>query len=99
MNHEQLDALAQRLFAAIAAGDTDTVAECYHPDVQIWHNYSGKVQSREENLKLLRWLSRTISDFKYDQVERTCFEGGFVQRHVLRGRVNEATIEAPTCMV
>lgn len=99
MSPQEIDALAQRLFAAIAAGDANTVADCYHPDVQIWHNYSGRVQARDENLKMLRWLSRTIVGFQYDAVERTCFEGGFVQRHVLRGKVGDAAIDAPTCMV
>ncbi|HWK49777.1 MAG TPA: nuclear transport factor 2 family protein [Steroidobacter sp.] len=99
MSPREIEALAERLFTAIAVGDADTVAACYHPDVQIWHNHSGRVQGLDENLKMLRWLNRTITGFKYDAVERTCFEGGFVQRHVLRGTVVDQTIEAPTCMV
>lgn len=99
MNPQQIDALVGRLFRAIAAGDTATVGECYHPDVRIWHNHDGRSQSLEDNLKLLRWLSREIRGFSYDAVERTVFEGGFVQRHVLRGTVRDVAIEAPTCMV
>lgn len=99
MSPTEIDALADRLFAAIAAGDSETVADCYHTDVRIWHNYSGRIQQRDENLKMLRWLSRTVDGFKYDAVERTCFEGGFVQRHVFRCVVAGQAIEAPACIV
>jgi ketosteroid isomerase-like protein len=53
--------LADRLFAAIEAGDTATVAELYAPDVKVWHNYDQIEQERDANLAVLGWMSRKVS--------------------------------------
>jgi ketosteroid isomerase-like protein len=36
--------VADRLFAAIEAGDIDAVRELYHPDIAVWHNTGGLAQ-------------------------------------------------------
>ena len=66
--HDTL-ALADRLFAAIEAGDTSTVAELYAPDVKVWHNYDQIEQERDANLATLGWMSRKVSGIRYEDRE------------------------------
>ena len=39
--------VADRLFAAIEAGDLDAVAALYAPEAVIWHNHDGVEQPAE----------------------------------------------------
>jgi ketosteroid isomerase-like protein len=78
-------ALADRFFAALAAGDTDTVAEIYSPDVTVWHNFDQLDQSREQNLAVLGWITRRVAGRRYEEIRRVIAPDGFVQQHVLRG--------------
>lgn len=92
--------ICERLFAAVQAGDTDTVRELYAPDAVIWHNDDGLEQSPEENLRVLRWVARNIKDFRYEEVRRHETPTGFVEQHVLRGIApNGAPLEIPACIV
>jgi ketosteroid isomerase-like protein len=93
-------AVASRLFAAIEAGDIEIVRGLYDPDVEIWHNTDRAVQGRDDNLKVLAWLTRHLRDVRYTEVQRSAFEGGFVQRHVLVA-TNRAgrRVEVPACIV
>ena len=45
--------VAARFFAAIEAGDIDTVRATYAPDAVVWHNHDGAVQTRDENVRTL----------------------------------------------
>ena len=84
MDAASIEALAQRFVTAVEQGDIDTARECYADDAVIWHNNDQQTQTRDENLKVLAWMHRTLPDRKYTDVRRTVFEGGFVQQHVLR---------------
>jgi ketosteroid isomerase-like protein len=81
--------LLDELFAAVQAGDIDTVASLYAEDVAVWHNLTGQVQAKAENLDLLR----------YEVLERQVFAGGAVQRHVIHGTANGADLNAQVCIV
>jgi ketosteroid isomerase-like protein len=99
MSHE-IETVASGLFAAIERGDLAAVRELYSPDVQIWHNVTGKTQTREENLKLLRFFTGRLSERRYEVLARDFFEGGFVQRHVLHGKLASGElVAAPVCIV
>ena len=50
-----------RFFAALEAGDIDTLREIYAPDAVIWHNNDLIEQPVEENLKVLQGLHRAVS--------------------------------------
>lgn len=76
---------AERLFAAIEAGDTAAITDLYDPDVRVWHNYDGVAQTRDENLRVLGWMARNVRDLRYEDIRRDEIPGGFVQRHVLHG--------------
>lgn len=95
------EAIASSLFAAIERGDLDAVAALYAPQVQVWHNVTGRTQDREENLALLRAFTGRVSELRYEVLGRDFFPGGFVQRHVLHGRVADSgeTLAAAVCLV
>ena len=92
-------ALADRLFAAIEAGDIDAVRDLYAPDAVIWHNYDEVGQSPDENLTVLRWVVENLADRRYEEVRRHITDTGFVQQHVLRFTRDGAPNEVPACLV
>lgn len=92
--------VAERLFAAITAGDVDAVAALYHPDVVVWHNTDGMEQTAQDNLIILRWVTDNIAELRYEEVRRAETPAGFVQQHVMRGIAPNGTpIEVPACVV
>ena len=94
------DAIASRFFAAIERGDLAAVRELYSPDAEIWHNVTGRAQTREENLALLRYFTGRVSELRYEVLAREHFRDGFVQRHVLHGKLASGEpIAAPVCLV
>jgi ketosteroid isomerase-like protein len=99
MNHET-EAIASALFSAIERGDLEAVRALYAPDVAIWHNVTGKTQTRDENLKLLKFFTGRVAERRYEVLAREFFPGGFVQRHVLHGKLASGElIAAPVCLV
>lgn len=87
MNEE----LVLRFFAALEAGDIDTVREIYAPDAVIWHNDDLIEQPVEDNLKVLQGLHRAVSDLHYEIVRRVPAPDGMLQQHVLRGRLPDGS--------
>ena len=99
MNRET-EAIASAFFAAIERGDLEAVRELYAPDVAIWHNVTGKTQTRDENLKLLKFFTGRVAERRYEVLARDFFPGGFVQRHVLHGKLASGElVAAPVCLV
>lgn len=95
-----MDALADRFFAAIERGDAATLEALYAPGMSVWHNTSRAPQSGEANLALLADLHRRLGGWRYDDVRRDVFDGGFVQQHVLRARRPDGReVEVPACVV
>jgi ketosteroid isomerase-like protein len=92
--------VAERFFAAIAAGDAEAAGALYAPDAEIWHNTDGITMRPEDNLKTLAWMGRNLPDLQYTQVRRSATADGFVQQHVLVA-TNRAgqRIEVPACIV
>ncbi|NVI89143.1 nuclear transport factor 2 family protein [Actinomadura sp. BRA 177] len=84
---------------AITSGDTDALRAIYAPDARIWHNGDAAEQNVDDNLRTLRWLSRNLRDFRYEEIRRDPLPDGYVQRHVLRGNLPDGTrVELPTCL-
>lgn len=94
------DAVAGRFFAAIEAGDIDTLRDIYAQDVEIWHNDDGLIQTRDENLRTLGWIMHNLTGLRYIDVRRQATPNGFVQEHVLRvtNRAGEV-VTVPACIV
>ena len=93
--------LADRLFAAIASNDLDALRnEIYAPDVVVWHNNDNHEQRIDENLKVLNWLSRKVTNRRYEEIRRQATDTGFVEQHVLRGTAPSGNeLEIPACLV
>ena len=84
MTPAEIGALADRMFAAIEAGDVDTVRSIYADDVTVWHNFDDADQNREQNLRTLGWMHAHVTGLRYTDVRRIVLEHGFVQQHVLK---------------
>jgi ketosteroid isomerase-like protein len=96
----EIDEVASSLFRAIERGDLAAVGELYAPDVKIWHNVTNRTQTREENPKLLRFFTGKVSELRHEVLPREFFPGGFVQRHVLHGKLASGErIASPVCIV
>jgi ketosteroid isomerase-like protein len=92
--------IASSFFAALEARDLAAVREIYSPDVAVWHNVTGRTQTRDENLALLELFTSRVSALHYEVSSRDFFPGGFVQRHVLHGELASGErIAAPVCLV
>ena len=91
--------LVVRFFAAIEAGDLDTLREIYAPDAVIWHNDDLIEQPVDENLRVLQGLRRAVSGLRYDIVRRAVTGDGVLQQHVLRGQLPDgAEVELHAAM-
>jgi uncharacterized protein len=97
---EATEQVAERFFAAVERADLAAVRELYAPDVKVWHNVTGRTQTREQNLELLELFTSRVDARRYEILSRDHFPGGFVQRHVLHGKVASGEpIAASVCIV
>jgi ketosteroid isomerase-like protein len=95
-----VDEIAERLFAAIEAGDVEAVRAVYDPAAVVWHNNDGVEQTVEQNLRTLAWVIDNLADRTYEDVRRQGTATGFVQQHVLRfTRADGTRQELPACLV
>ena len=83
--HDEIPTLATRLLDSIERGDVEAVADCYAPDVVIWHNTDGVEQGRDDNLRTLAAVVRLLAERRYEDRRLDVFDGGFVEQHVLTG--------------
>jgi len=92
--------IADRLVAAIEAGDLDAVRDLYAPDVVVWANFDDTRRDRESSLRVLAWLVRSTTRRRYEVVRRHQVDGGVVQQHVLHGTTEAgADFAMPACLV
>ncbi len=97
---DSTDRIASDFFAAIERGDLEAVRNLYSPRIEIWHNVTQRTQTREENLELLKFFTGRVEELRYEVLARDFFPGGFVQRHILHGKLPSGTlIDAPVCLV
>jgi ketosteroid isomerase-like protein len=95
-----VEQVANRFFAAIEAADCKALDEIYTADAVVWHNYDNVEQRRNDNIAMLAKFPQMFKSFRYANIRRAYFEGGFVQQHVCTGvKVNGQTFEVPNCMV
>ena len=80
-------ALAKRFVGAIQSGDVDTVRACYAPDAKIWHNNDGIEQTVDQNLRVLKWMIRTLPERNYRVLRLEALSDGFLQQHVLEAKL------------
>jgi ketosteroid isomerase-like protein len=86
-----ITAIADRLFAAMEAGDVDTLAGMWSDDVAVWQSADGRTRDKARGLRVIAWFVAASSDRHYDVLSRRLFDGGFVQQHVLHGTAIDGT--------
>ncbi|MBI2766871.1 MAG: nuclear transport factor 2 family protein [Chloroflexi bacterium] len=92
--------VAQRFFEAITSADLEAVRAIYAPGARIWVNAGGEPQTVDENLRVLRWVTRNIRGYRYEDVRREATPSGFVQQHTLRGMNRKgAPVAIPACVI
>ena len=93
------DDLLDPFFAAIERGDIEAVAPMYADDVAVWHNVTNHALDKAQSLDLLRYWTEHVHDVRYEVLERHPFDGGVVQRHIVRGDASGTPVEANVCIV
>ncbi|MCZ8381196.1 nuclear transport factor 2 family protein [Mycobacterium sp. CPCC 205372] len=94
------DQVADRLFTAIEAGDTAAVERLWAGDVLVWHSGDRQDNDRARALRVIGWFISRTTERRYEILDRTLFDGGFVQQHVLRAAGTDgATIAMRVCIV
>lgn len=96
---EQIDAIANRLIAAIEAGDRDALGALYADDVVVWHNTDQVEMTKEQNLASLDALAEMTTARRFTDVRRHVIDGGFVQQHVLNLDWGSGSGALPGCVV
>lgn len=79
------EALAGRLFSAIAVGDIDTIRACYAEDALLRNHAGAPDMGPDDVVGLVQLVSEKLPDLVYDQIRRQPTPTGFVQQHVLVG--------------
>lgn len=93
-------AVCEQFFDAIEQGDLDRVTQLYAADVVVWHNADEIATTREENLAVLRRVTAILHDRCYADRRVAVYETGFVQQHVLLGRLAGGEVfRLPACIV
>lgn len=95
LTEPQMHDIAERLLAAITAGDTDAVRQVYAPDAQVWHNFDERDQTVDDNVLTLVDLHRRATGLEYTEIRRFLAPGGFVQQHVLVGQAPGGPLRLP----
>ncbi len=83
---ETVEAVANRLFAAIERGDTEAVAAMWSDDVRVWHSGDLQDNDRPRALRVIFWFINRTAERSYQVLDRQAFTGGFVQQHLLHAR-------------
>ena len=89
MNEIAITSLADSFFSAIENTDLAAMDIIYSPDAVVWHNHDNVAQPRAENIAHIAALRDRFPKFKYCDIRRRFFEGGFTQQHVLRGTTSD----------
>lgn len=99
MQESALDTAA-RLFAGIEAGRSAEVSAIYADGIEVWHNFSNRIQTKAENLRTLEGLIASAGAIRYEVIERLALDDRRVmQRHNLRVRTAQGEeFVIPACI-
>jgi uncharacterized protein len=87
MSNSSTIELAQRFVRALNQKDEAAIRQIYAPDARIWHNFDDKYQTIDENMKGMYWMHKRLSGINYDVVRQVELPDGYLQEHVLRGKL------------
>lgn len=86
-----ITSIADRLFAALEAGDAEAVAAMWAPEIAVWQVGAPRPNDKARARRVIDWFLSASADRRYDVLVRRLFEDGFVQQHVLHGRCRDGT--------
>ncbi len=99
-DHKTVRQLADRFVAAVEAADAAALDAVYAPNAVVWRNYDRREQSRDENIATVVGFAQLFRSFKYAELRRHFFEGGFVQQLVASGvKASGEEFRVPVCQV
>ncbi|HUO89681.1 MAG TPA: nuclear transport factor 2 family protein [Rhizomicrobium sp.] len=100
MSAEATRKLANDFLDAVERGDLETVQRIYAPDAVVWHNFDDIAQPVAENLRTLAQVVKLLPERRYEQRRINVFDGGFVEQHVLNGRLASGrAVSLAACLV
>lgn len=95
-----MEQLANRFVAAVESADTKALDHIYTADAVVWRNYDRREQPRDDNIAGVAKFPQLFKSFKYVNIRRHFFAGGFVQQHIVSGvKANGDVFRVPVCMV
>jgi ketosteroid isomerase-like protein len=74
---------ADRLFAAIEAGDFAAVDRMWSDDIAVWRVGARRDNDKARALRVIDWFITATTARRYEILDRQLFESGFVQQHIL----------------
>ncbi len=100
MPYESTRQLAESFFNAIERGDLVAVQAIYAPDAIVWHNTDGRAVQVDENLETLESFIQNVPERHYTRRRLEVFEGGFVEQHLLKGKLaNGKEVSLAACVI
>jgi len=87
MSNQAILKLANDFLDAIERGDIETVQAIYAPDAVVWHNTDDIAQPVAGNLATLTNFIKYVPERRYTGRRIEVFDGGFVDQHVLKGKL------------
>ena len=87
MSADAIRKLANDFLDAIEHGDIKTVQSIYAPDAVVWHNTDNIAQPVADNLATLANFIKFVPQRRYTDRRIEAFDGGFVDQHLLKGRL------------
>jgi len=87
MSADAIRKLANDFLDAIEHGDIETVQSIYAPDAVVWHNTDNIAQPVADNLATLANFIKFVPQRRYTDRRIEAFDGGFVDQHLLKGRL------------
>ena len=100
MPYESIRQLAEHFFNAIEQGDLEAVRAIYAPDAIVWHNTDGVASPVSDNLKTLENFIKHVPQRHYTRRRLDVFEGGFVEQHLLKGKLADGReVSLNACIV
>ena len=99
MTDSAMHDLADRLFRALEANDTDAVAACCSPDAEFFKNGT-RSGSLADMLPGFASLRSRVGDHRYTDVRREVFAGGFVEEHrVISTLPDGSPLDVVACVI
>ncbi len=94
------DHLADRMMAAIEAGDLDGVRACYAPDLRLWMNLTREEVGRDDAIEVLGGFVDGTTSRRYEVTRRIDLPDGYLQEHILHVvGTNGAEAASAACLI